>query len=251
MLPRHISTETVRAYLLGTLDRNAAAALEDEYFAAPALFTAVLEEERWLILEYLDGGLPPDQRLLFEARYLEIPELRRRLERVKTVRSAALRKRATTRMAVAAGFLLVLGSVTWILRETRQNALTGERSGSPPSVETVTFRLIRGLPKSGEGQRNRFAAPPTGSVVQLILERPGPETDTATETRIKSVGADGGTTPVWKGPCKPAENPSTGRQDLVALVPSGKLVPGDYIAESLFPGGAVSESYYFRITPVQ
>src|ERR1043165_8679136 len=101
MLPRHISTETVRAYLLGTLDRGAGSALEDEYFGTPALFTAILEEERWLILKYLDGGLPVDQRRLFEARYLEIPELRRRLERVKTVRRAALRKRAATRMAVA------------------------------------------------------------------------------------------------------------------------------------------------------
>src|ERR1017187_7127574 len=122
MLPRHISVETVRAYLLGTLDPSAASALEDEYFATPALFTKILEEERSLILEYLEGRLAADQRPFFEERYLEIPELRRRFEQVKVARSAALRKRATARMAVAAGFLLVVGSVVWMLRPPRQNA---------------------------------------------------------------------------------------------------------------------------------
>ena len=65
------------------------------------------------------------------------------------------------------------------------------------------------------------------------------------------MAADGPATLVWNGPGAPAANPSTDGQDLTVVVPSAKLVPGDYIAEALSPGGAVFESYYFRVTAVQ
>src|SRR5947207_1644652 len=79
----HISNDSMRAYLLGQLPDDQAAALEEEYFVNRAFFLKVQSEEATLIADYLDGTLSPAEKLSFESRYLRIPELQCRVEEIR------------------------------------------------------------------------------------------------------------------------------------------------------------------------
>src|ERR1700733_14241433 len=77
MPSRHNSAESVKSYLLGTLDEREAEAIELQYFSDPRFLELIKGIEKELIAEYFQGRLSSAQKELFEERYrLKIPELR-------------------------------------------------------------------------------------------------------------------------------------------------------------------------------
>ena len=84
--------ECVKAYLLGFLDEIEAAQIEAKYFADSAYFQWVQDVETELIGDYLAGRLKPEDRGRFESRYLTVPEMRKRLEEVRSATPLAARQ---------------------------------------------------------------------------------------------------------------------------------------------------------------
>src|ERR1700733_14489213 len=79
----HSLIEPVRAYLLGALDDREASELEVLYFCNPACLRLMNNVEESLIKDYFQNRLSQAEREQFETRYLEVPELRRKLEEVR------------------------------------------------------------------------------------------------------------------------------------------------------------------------
>src|SRR5215472_7620670 len=87
---KHKRSEPVRAYLLGTIDEAEATKLEVGYFTDPSVLDWIQAVESTLIEDYLAGRLSPEDRRLFESRYLEVPALKQRLAEVRNQREIAL-----------------------------------------------------------------------------------------------------------------------------------------------------------------
>src|ERR1035438_9155246 len=83
MKMNHKLREPVRAYLLGALVGREARAIEERYFGDRAFFLWVRAIEVGLIEDYLDGKLSPAHVQRFESRYLQVADLRQRLEEVR------------------------------------------------------------------------------------------------------------------------------------------------------------------------
>jgi hypothetical protein len=85
-MPLDVVTPEIRRYLLGDLDEDAAAALEDRYVADPARLDEVRTAEDALIEAFLDGRLGPADRGRFETHYLASPVHRDRVAIVRALR---------------------------------------------------------------------------------------------------------------------------------------------------------------------
>ena len=119
METEHKVSGTVKAYLLGQLEGDEAAALEEKYFMDRSFFLQVQGIEQQLIEEYLGNRLPSDQREQFESRYLQVPALRQRLAEVREemARSVSTPRSESAwawRVAFAACLLLAVGTIAWI-----------------------------------------------------------------------------------------------------------------------------------------
>ncbi len=80
---RHKQDESVRPYLLGTLDNRHAVALEEKYFVDRNFFGRVKDAEITLIEDFHEHRLSTAEKLHFEKRYLEVPDLARRVQQVR------------------------------------------------------------------------------------------------------------------------------------------------------------------------
>jgi len=76
--------EWLKDYLLGKLPSPQMDAIEESYFAHREVLLVLRDVEDRLIRAYLQDNLPQPDRLLFEARYLHIPELTKRLNEVRS-----------------------------------------------------------------------------------------------------------------------------------------------------------------------
>ncbi|MBZ5531266.1 MAG: hypothetical protein LAO20_07535 [Acidobacteriia bacterium] len=118
----------MRSYLLGFLPEDEAAALEQQYFADRAVFLRLQAEETALIADYLDGRLRPWEKTRFEARYLKVPVLQRKVEEVRRQRAV---DRPAARPSIwawrplfaSAALVLVLGLGLglWVYRNRQAN----------------------------------------------------------------------------------------------------------------------------------
>src|ERR1700724_2419831 len=122
----HISVEPMRAYLLGLLSDDEAAALEEEYFVNRAFFLQVQSAETAFIADYLEGTLGPLEKQRFEGRYLQAPGLRRKVEEVRRQRGAlgqAARPSvwANWRLVLAAASIAFLVVGIWVYRSRHQD----------------------------------------------------------------------------------------------------------------------------------
>jgi curli biogenesis system outer membrane secretion channel CsgG len=118
METQYKSIESMRAYLLGLLPDDEAAALEEDYFVDRKSLHRLQTEEAALITDYLDGRLGKKESQLFEGRYLRVPELHRKVETVRHARRALpmQSKRAVWvrwGIAAAAALAFVLGLGLW------------------------------------------------------------------------------------------------------------------------------------------
>ena len=270
----------MRAYLLGQLAEEEAAALEAEYFLTRSTLLRLQSVEDELIEDYLDGNLRPAEQQLFERRYFQVPELRRKVEEVRRSRGVLPQARrepvwASWRLALAAGLILAFGLGIWVYRtgligpgaENRKQPIAQNDSSVAQQPNRRVFALIYlvpGLTKGATSRAVEFAPPPADSTIDLVLELPGaPE---PANIRIAQVKADGNTVEVWSSPhplqptsvhgLRPGFIPlsdaipggSSGlRQAITLAVPGSKFQPGDYIVEARAPHGEIRERYVYRV----
>jgi hypothetical protein len=173
-----LDDEGIRRYLLGLLADEETAALEEEYLGRPEVLDRVRAVEDDLLDDYAADRLGPDERTLFERRYLASSRLQERVVAARALRLASLRRlgstaerpfdaRAAARrtrwrgpLAMAAGLLLaVLALSLWRLGEPKVAiAPTPPPSITPPLAP----------PPSPGGGLEPSVSPSSGS------PRPGP-----------------------------------------------------------------------------
>ena len=195
----HISAEPVRSYLLGMLEESSAASLEERYFTDRRFFLFVQEVETALIEDYIADRLAPPIKSCFEARYLSVPELRRRLEEVRgrpRRRPSVMVQLYRSRPLMVAAVLLVCVGIAafWLYRGRMKVELLPTSTGARPVLATLS--LSPGLLK-GEGvEAPRLALPSRQGTVRLELELPG-QTQVLGSTRVSLSSPGGAWRRIW------------------------------------------------------
>lgn len=241
-----MSPETVRSYLLGQLGDEDSANLEERYFTDREFFLFVRTIETALIRDYLGGGLPAAVRLQFEERYLHNPVLRKRVEEVRSSRPA-VRIITPVRLAWAASVLLCAAvSGLWVY----WNGASAPALSAAPRDRTIVAKayLTPGIEKAAEAGGAELPARLKG-LVQLVLEIPGRSKAMPYSVRVLRM-EDGGWQPVWRSVYALWSSVADGRQQVTAMIEASLLVPGDYLAEVSEPGGAMIDTYNFRVLPL-
>jgi len=252
----HISNEPMRAYLLGQLPDDQATAFEEEYFVNRAFFLKVQSEETALIADYLDGSLLPAEKQCFESRYLQIPELQRKVEQVRRQRMAVQTAAqpsiwAGGRLAFVAASILLLGLGIWVYRSrlTAQPELVAGVQPGPHSA--VTIHISPGSTKGLDSKQVQFEPPARGSTISLILELPGQSSPVRCLVRISIVNPDGRWSPIWNSP-EPVVSTAAGeRQALTLPLSSSLFQPGDYVVQAWTSDDGLPETYVYRVMKPQ
>lgn len=250
----HISNEPMRAYLLGRLPDDQAAALEEEYFVNRDFFLKIQSEETALIADYLDGRLQPTEKRCFESRYLQIPELQRKVEELRRQRIAlkpAARPSiwAGWRLAFVAASVLLPGFGIWVYRSrlpAPPQLVAGVQPSGSHSVETI--HISPGFTKGPGSKPAQFEPPPGGSTISLILEVPGQPSPVQCQVRISMVKPYGRWAPVWSSPEPVVSAATLEGQALTLPLSSSLLHPGDYVVEAWTSDGRIRETYVYRVT---
>jgi hypothetical protein len=245
----------MRAYLLGLLPDDQAAALEEEYFVNRASLLTLKSAEEDLIGEYLAGRLPPAEKRHFEKRYLHVPELRRRVEEVRREHIAAQPVVKPSfwnawRLALAATpVLVVFAFAVWGFRS--HQAKPAELVASGPTPQTgppLSIRISPGSTKGVDSKSVQFEQPASGSIVNLILELPGQTSTLRCKVRISSVEAEGGWLALWNSPEPVVSTRTPTGQALTLPIGSSLFRPGDYVVEAWTSDGQFSATYVYRVT---
>lgn len=248
MFTRHKLKGPVRSYLLGQLDDDQAAVLEDRYFSDPAVFRWVRDVEAAMIAEYLKGELSASERERFEQRYLEVPELKKRLEEVR--RNAPVTQPVLLHMRwqfVLTAVVLVCCGLSWLVWRGAGDRRAPIAQGQPPNppVVALAVHLVPGLVKGAKARQVEFTPPPGGRV-RLSLELPGRNSPLACRVAIALVAPDGGRGIAWTSQPVLSSAVGTGQEVVVELAAS-LLPPGDYVGEVVTSAGGVLETYSFRV----
>lgn len=244
-----MSAEPVRAYLLGTLEENSAASVEERYFTDREFFLFVQSVETALIDDYLSGRLPPSVKAQFEARYLSVPDLRRRLEEVRKRRTSVNRRRmfGPRSLRIAAMVLMCVGgAIFWFYRDY----LRFERLQAPPLARPVvaTLALIPGVSKGDGAGIPTFGLRSEG-FVQLELELPGQREQMICSVQVSIILPDGVSQRVWFSPQLIWSYPIRGGQRTTLMLDASLLHRGDYLVELVGADTRVRETYVFRLSP--
>jgi hypothetical protein len=243
-----MAIESVRAYLLGTLGDSEAAALEEKYFTNRDFFLRVRAIEAELIQQYLEGRLPPATRDLFESRYLRVPDLRERLEEVRSQLAAnptptRPRLRALPFVVFASMTAILVGGAFWLQYRLRVEVL-------PPAPATqsvaAALRLSPGV-LMGDSGTGRLVLPAEQAPVLVELELPGGGARSVTcSVRLAQVAADGHRIAIWMAPRPLVSHQFGRRQQLSVTLDRRLLQPGDYIIEVSGLDRPIQATYLFR-----
>jgi len=248
----HKSSETVRSYLLGTLEESSAALIEERYFADREFFLLVQALETALIEDYLADRLAAPTKRRFEDRYLSVPDLRRRLEEVRVLHTrhaqAGLPRRIGFLLVAATVLLCIGGATLWLFRGRMRTDLL------PPSTTNTallaSLSLSPGISKGSPAPGAELALPSGRGAVRLVLELPGQRSQALCSAQVSSFSSDGSPTRVWSMPKPEWSTPFSGGQHLIVTFDSSVLRRGDYLVELLDTNGQVRESYTFRVSPM-
>ena len=242
MASRHISSESVKAYLLGNIGEPDGGVIEREYFTDPSFFQFVRDVESRLIRDYLNEELTGVERERFVGRYLQVPELLARIEEVRAQGPPARRPVGVRWMWIAAGIALVCVGISPLL-VNRVRAPKTLATAKPEPAVILAIRLSPGMVK-GSADQVQFAAPERG-LVRLSFELPGRKAAMDCVVTLSTV--DGGNVGNWTVRTQAS---ATG-QDAVVDVDRFLLPRADYVAHVSGPGGEVLESYSFRVSARQ
>lgn len=181
----NIDNETLRRYLLGTLEAEARAELEERILSDPAAYEEVLFLEEELIDQYVAGGLSKAEQQLFETHFLITQERQKNLrfgQLLKRYMSSQAvpplsqnvpvqqlkRKRSPRRIfaplaiAVIVAAVFGVGLLCWMA--VRQLAVHQDSS------RVVVVPLAPGTDESQGVTTKRVTVPPHGFDVKLELE---------------------------------------------------------------------------------
>lgn len=253
MSREHISSEPVRSYLLGILDQDSAASIEDRYFTDRGFFLFVRAAETALIEDYLAGRLAPSIRVRFESRYLSVPDLRRRLNEVRERQVPAPIIVGQLRYArfrlVVATLLVCLGSAAfWLYRDRMRFNSLPTSTGARPVLATIS--LSPGLLKDQAARSTQLRALSARGDVRLKLDLPGQTTQMFCSAQVSVASPDGTWKRVWSTPQPVWSMPSQGGQELDLVFDASMLGRGDYLVEVDGTDKQVQETYVFRVSPM-
>jgi len=247
-----MSSEPVRSYLLGMVEESSAVSVEERYFTDRRFFLFVQAMETALIQDYLAGRLAAPEKIRFEARYLSVPDLRRRLEEVRAATPpapVACRQAHPNRLLMAAAIILlcVAAVAFWgYNHRLRSDALSGPVRARP---SLATLSLSPGLLK-GDASAAKLAPPTRQGDVLLVLEIPGRAIQTLCSSQVSQALPKGSWKRVWSTSKPVWSTSSPGGQELALRVDASVLVRGDYLVEVTGADGNVHETYYFRVSPL-
>jgi hypothetical protein len=246
MLGQHKSKESVKAYLLGNLDEREASVLEEQYFSDPAFLEWIGKVERELIADYLQGRLSGPEIAQFEARYLEIPDLKKKVDAARGRLPDSLHPSTQIGWQFALAAVLVAGcaiSAWFLLRDHSSPQIAGKTR--PPILLAV--HLTPGLTKGDGARQVEFIVPPAGRV-RLSFELPGLRSPAECRVLVAMIDSDGRRNTVWhSGPLK--TEPGGASQEARVDIDSATLRFGDYVGEVLAPDDTIRETYSFRVNP--
>jgi hypothetical protein len=231
--------ESLRRYVLGTLEEDSRLRLEERLIQDPGVFEALGVVEDELTEEYLDDTLTEADKLAYERQRSVSPDRRRAPEFFKALRhraSARAEPRRARASAPARWFKPILLQPAWLgaaaavlvvsLAGNAWMALGPDTSEGPvatqrPATAVPTFTLASGLLRSG-GSLARVVVPTDVDVVRLVLDLPA---DDYPLYRAALEDVDGNE--IWAQSRLKAE--TTEEQVVVSvLVPAGALAHGDY-----------------------
>ena len=244
----------MRAYLLGALPEDQASAVEQEYFSNRSFFLQVLSEEMSLIADYLDGHLTETDRRRFEARYLQQPDLRRKVEDVRFQRAAAPETRpgfswTGWHLALAAGLVFVAGIGGWVYHQRRVSQEPPLVAQSRPvALGEITVNLSPGIVKGKDSRMAQFELPTANTKVRLLLELPGQSSSISGGVALSAIDAEGHWNRVWSSPKSVESTATRGGQQLTLLLDGSLFHRADYMIEITAPERRVREVYVFRVS---
>lgn len=242
----HILADLVKSYLLGEIDDDRAAALEEKYFTDPGFLAQVKAVEDELIEDYLDGRLSPPRKASFENRYLHVPELIARLEAVRSTQAAHRSVLLRRYLAAAAAVILSCGCLVWYGGRARPKAPSVSIARFSPTPAAFYVHLTPGVQK-GDGAMVQFAQPAEGTKVSLILELPGLSKPVDAISKLSTVGVDLRQTPIWRSEGTIRSTTVSTGQQLELQLESTLLPPADYILQVESPIGNVLDVYLFGV----
>ena len=263
MTPAFDSEQDLRIlrYLLGDIGEEEALVFEEQYFCEPALLEQVGMVEDRLIRSYLNHTLTPDRLSLFERKYLEVPELRKRIEFAKllqTKRDApilqedpgtsgkeSISRLSKIRSAIAlTGMAAALVLTLWLARENMRLKAEAARLEAAKSTRTsehqqpalrqsggmqiLAWVLEPGLQKGGApSEARQFVLPPEFKEVRINLELPGLVEDPLVRIKVMLVGTQSRRTVLTYDRLRTTAT-TTGRTVLLVVRPE-ELTSGDYL----------------------
>jgi len=242
-----------RRYLLGQADESIADAFENALFRDDHTLEHTEAAEEELIEDYLGERLSTDDRARFEQHYLAAPQHRIRLETVRRLIAAAVRRprwrSVLVPIAAAAAVILALG--TWWLYSSRRQPDTIEtRTPAPasrdrtlpvPTPPRVFATSLSPITLRSADAGAAVEIPDGTDIVSLRLLGDAERLRAAAARAvIRTVAGDA----VWQGDATVSGLPagSVARVD----VPASVLRPDDYIVElRIGPAGADHEVYRY------
>ena len=254
---RHKLDEPVRAYLLGTLNDDHAAALEEKYFVDADFLGEIRNTETKLIQDYLANRLSASERRLFVKRYLGVPELARCVERVR--QESANSRQTGHRPRSTSWHLSLAGSHVELAPRRRLCLLARAAGQGRPSRRTAaqiardlpvfTIRLSPGTIKGARARSVAIARRPAGTLVRLELDLAGENLAAEYQARLMAIDADGHRGRIWTSGIRRAVA-APGGGVLTVDVAASLLLPGDYLVEVGPPDRGTLETYLFRVNAV-
>ena len=239
MTPAHNNMENVRKYLLGTLTDRDAAAIEEQSFLNKKAFDEIEVAERVLIEDYLAGRLTPDERAAFEAKYLHVPFLRKKLEAVRN-EGPLFGPKLILRIAGALTVLTIAFAALW---RTQHGKSTSSLSTvtHPAHHATVILNLAPILKKDGGvAPQITLPAPDTQLVIQAELATLAAESNYPAHLyRLEQDSRQ----EVWHGNAQP----SADKRQAIMTLDASVLRLGDYLLELEVQGGKSQEDYFFTV----
>jgi hypothetical protein len=243
----------VRAYLLGALDDLQASRLEEKYFKDPAALSRIRQIEDSLIDDYLRGRLSAPEKEGFEARYLTVPVLRKRLDEVRFRMRAAPKRslpvvwfRHPYALALVALFAIALAGAYYRHRVSQAGVSPLAGAVAPARIAALNILLMPGVAKGAGAESAEFRAQSMHTPIRLTMELPGRSAPSDYVIQVFSVDAEGHQQLVWTShPLRSSRNADSGR--VTAELDSGILPPADYVVHVDGPDGVTQESYLFRV----
>jgi hypothetical protein len=248
----HIQNGTLRNYLLRTLSKQDAEALEERYFTDSEFFKQLRTVEMDLICDYLDGQLNDQERMQFEVHYLRVPMLHELVAKV-SARRAAVRnapRRRMFRLVLVGGLACVcVFSITTLLLKNGKRPTAATESASIAKPLGITLLLRAGTSKGGGSVGQEFELPALQQEMSLIAELPGQMSATYYRAQVLNLDLDGNRKLIWSASGLLSKPGASGGQQIKMELSSSLLPAGDYILELTMDGGNFRETYVFRILP--